>query len=128
MLAVVIGWQLYQMRDLCMTGSKGGSCPALADVDGIRYYVGGSRELVNVDGALTPYGEIAQTNVPEALNETTAYSLAGIDPKLALVGMSTRLVGDARGPYRLLMADLGDSPVWPALCRYLPAGEDVRCN
>ena len=119
-------------RDACLDGTgAGASCPALAVVNGMRYGVGNSTQLVDAEAALTPYGDIERTNVPVHFAEMTAYSLSGVDPALVLVARSSA-TPDAAGPYRLMFViGSGDSDAaWPAICRYLPEDDqaaDDRC-
>jgi len=121
-LLAVVGWQVYQMRDSCMNIASGGSCPALADVSGVRYTVSTGRDLVNVENALTEFGDITQTNVPQMFDGMTVYALGTIDPKALLVARAREEFDPGDGAHRLLFALSGErSGVWPALCDYLPA-------
>ena len=134
--AAAIGFGLmltFVGRDACLDGSgEGASCPALAVVNGTRYGVGTRTQLVDAEDALTPYGDIERTNVPEHFAEMTAYSLSGIDPALVLVARSGPTPDDG-GPYRLMFViGGGDSDAaWPAICRYFPEDKliaDDRCG
>ena len=119
-LLAVIGWQLYQMRDSCMSIAGGGSCPTLADVAGVRYTVSVGQDLVDVEDSMTAHGEIGQTNVPQMFDGMTVYAIDGIDPGALLVARTREEFDRGDGPYRLLFV-FGDerSGVWPTLCEYL---------
>ncbi len=119
-------------RDACLDGvGEGASCPTLAVVNGMRYGVGTSTQLVGAEDALTPYGDIARTNVPDQFAEMTAYSPSGVDPTLVLVARN-RPTSDDSGPYRLMFVTGGDSDAaWPAICRYFTEDQlitDDRCG
>ena len=120
-LLAVIAWQVYQLRDSCMNILSGGSCPTMADVAGVRYYVSTGMDLVDIEDSLTPYSQITQSNVPQQFAESTAYAIAGIDPGVLLVARSSEEFDPGDGAYRLLRTADGDSSVvYPALCRHLP--------
>jgi hypothetical protein len=117
--------------DGCMSGNDSGSCPTLADVNGVRYGVGVAQDLVDIEGALTEYGLIARTNVPDYFFGRTAYSISGIDPALVLVAHNA--VGQTTaGRYRFLFAlDTNTDAAFPALCDYLLVESrqaDPRCS
>lgn len=105
--------------DGCMAASSNGSCPALADVNGVRYAVGAGQNLIGVEPVLFPYGSITKTNVPQVLAEPTAYSISGIDPAVVLVARSAQ-DADSGGAFRLLLVNRESrAAAWPALCQYL---------
>jgi hypothetical protein len=114
-LLVVIGWQVYQMRDPCMTGA-GGACPALADVRGIRYAVSSPTQLDIPPERPWSYGAIELTNVP-SLASAPVMMLADIDPEVLLVA---RVYEEPLEParYRLLLS-VADDGFPPELCNYL---------
>jgi hypothetical protein len=119
----------YYGSDPCLeSGNKGGSCPTLALVDGVRYTVSIGRDLVGTEGALTPYMEITRTNAPEDFAERMTYQLAGVSPSAALVARNAPGPDEDAGAFRLLFA-LGPErdAAWPALCRYLTE-EDRAAN
>jgi hypothetical protein len=119
-LTGAIAWQLYQVRDSCMNVASGGSCPTLADVGNVRYTVSTGQELLDAERALTPYGSITQTNVPQQFAEMQVYALSDIDPAALLVARANEAFDPGDGPYRLLFRLGGNRDgVWPALCDYL---------
>lgn len=123
---VAIGAVLFLGQlDPCMSGSGGGSCPALADVNGVRYYVSSAWDLVNTDGALTPYADISRTNSSMSFLSMTTYALAGVEPGDALVAENNR-TDQHPWKYRLLHSDIGNHAAYPALCRYIRPNDLAR--
>lgn len=117
--------------DPCMTGSEGGgSCPTLADVNGVRYTVGIAHELVEIEPDLTPFAPITRTNVPEQFSEMTTFQIRGIDPADVLVAPAKPVLDEDVAPYRLLYGPTSNR-AYPALCDYIPIqlrlGDD-RCG
>ena len=97
----------------------GAACPAMADVGGVRYSVSVGLDLMEIEGDLTAFAPIAQTNVPSYFAETTVFSVGGIDPTVLLIARAAPLDGDA-GSYRMLSTLRGDhAAAWPQFCRYL---------
>jgi len=117
--------------DPCMRGgSTGGSCPALADVNGLRYSVGVARGIVLTEADVSPYHPISRTNVPDQFSELVAYEITGVDPSTALAAPANHVLDEDDSSFRILWPQPGKSP-FPALCRYLDAAEQsmlVECG
>lgn len=117
-IALVIGPYIGG-GDACMRGSDRGSCPALADVNGVGYSFSVGLALLDIEDDLTSFGDISRTNAPEYFSETTAYSVTGIDPTVLLIARAAPIDGD-EGPYRMLSVLRGDhESMWPEFCQYL---------
>jgi hypothetical protein len=125
-LALGIIWGISVLGNLvggdCMSGSDSASCPALAEVNGVRYSVSASRGVVIGASDLTAYGPITRTNVPGHFSELTAYALTGVAPGAVLAAPATDLIDS---PYRLLTGP-DRASAFPALCRYFNATEQAR--
>ena len=118
--------------DGCMSGNDSGSCPAMAEVNGVRYGVSVESDLVNADPSLSSYGTVTRTNVPTQLApDATVYRFSDIDPGLVLVAR-TASCGDCALRYRLMFVlPSGGDAAFPTLCRYLPETDraaDDRCS
>jgi hypothetical protein len=133
-LALILGmiWAVFYLANLdpCMTGSSGGSCPTLADVNGVRYGVAAAHELVDIASDLTPFAPIARTNVPGYFSDMNTFQIRGIDPTAVLVAPAKPALDEDVGPYRLLYGPNSDR-AFPALCDYIPIElrlDDDRCG
>jgi hypothetical protein len=122
--AIGFGIMFSRIGDSCMNGNDTASCPVLADVDGIRFYVGGPQELINTEGALTPHSTITRTNSPTHFRSKTTYALAGIDPRVLQVAEAAPDSNEP-GQYRLLHP-LNMDAAYPGLCQYFtPADRSI---
>lgn len=95
----------------------GAACPAMADVNGVRYALSGSVDLPGIEPALTPYAPISQSNSSAAFADGTAFAVDGIDPSVLLVARSSPDDGEP-GDYRELWS-LADDPFPVAMCMYM---------
>ena len=119
-IGVVGAVVLLGQVDPCMSGSGSGSCPSLADVNGVRYTVSVGHALRGIEPDLTPYAAISRTNVPGRFAEMQAYAVDGVDPAVLLIARSVIRDGD-EGPYRMLTVLHGDrGSIWPSFCEDLP--------
>ena len=117
---IAFGWKLYQQSS-CINAEIGVSCPDLVDVNGVRYTVSVPMDLVASATALTVYGPVTQTNVPDLSGGSDAYSLADFDPSVLLVARARPPDEGDAGGYRLLFAvDRDQATLWPALCGFIP--------
>ncbi len=118
-------------RDSCLDGSYAGvACPALAEVNGVRYQVAVATELVDLAPVLSPFAPIGRTNVPDDFSELTTFAIAGIDPTAVLAAPARAVREEDVAPYRLLYGP-NSARAYPALCHYIPAekrGDDERCG
>jgi len=121
-LIVAVIWLVRMLGEVgsCMDPGAGGSCPTLADVNGVRYGVSVAHELVDIDAALSPFAPIGRTNVPDHFAEMTTFRILAIDPTAALAAPARAVYDEDVGPYRLLYGPNSLS-AYPALCNYLPA-------
>jgi hypothetical protein len=127
-LALTLGiiWGISVLTNLsdCMNASDDASCPALADVNGVRYFISIARG-VEIDAAdLTAYAPITQTNVPGHFRELTTFTLAGVSPDAALAAPATNVIAGEDSAYRLLSGPERAS-AFPALCEYFNAAEQA---
>lgn len=106
-------------RDACMSGSDRGSCPALADVNGVRYEVSVAHPLIDIDSDLTPFAPISRTNVSGYFSELTTFQIRGFDPTDVLVAPARTALEEDVGPFRLLFGP-NSGRAYPALCDYIP--------
>ena len=95
----------------------GASCPATADVAGVRYAVSGAVDLVQIEDKHTRFAAISATNSGAIFADTTAYAIMGIDPRVLLVA-SSRVSADSPGRYRELWS-LADDPFPVLFCGYM---------
>jgi hypothetical protein len=123
--AVGFGLMFMRLGQDCMSGSDGASCPAVAEVEGVRYYVGSSHDLVNVEGALTPFAQIARTNSSRSFLSMSTYALSGVDPAKVLVAENAPSA-DQAGRYRLLHSELGEAAEHAEVCPYISAADLPR--
>lgn len=93
------------------------SCPAIADVGGMRYAVSGAVDLVEIEDSLSPFAPVSQTNAADAFAELVAYQVEGIDPAVLLI-VPNRIGTENPGHYRELWS-LADDPFPVALCLHL---------
>ena len=59
--------------------------PSGARVAGLEYTVAAARSFKVQSSMLAPYGQVSQIEIGYAFRDRTAFSIAGVDPKLALV-------------------------------------------
>lgn len=104
--------------DPCMNGGGGASCPALADVNGVRYTVSGGEVLESINRALLPYGTMSKTNTPSSFAGSGVMQVAGIDPRALLVAVGAPS-GEPNHGYVLLFGP--DEGAYPAVCEYFPS-------
>ena len=97
----------------------GAACPAMADVNRVRYALSGAVDLVNIEPALRPYAPISQSNSAASFADGTALAIDGIDPTVLLVARSSPDDGEP-GDYRELWS-LTDDPFPVAYCQYMTA-------
>ena len=123
-VAAAVGFGLMALRlgGDCMSTSGGGSCPTLAEVNGVRYSVSVARGIVATDDDVTSYAPIAQTNSPALFAELMAYQLEGISPSALLVAPATQATEEDDSPYRILWGP-DSSSGFPEACRFLSAAE-----
>jgi hypothetical protein len=118
-LAVISVVLFLGNRDGCMSGSDGGSCPALADVNGVRYEISAASQVVDAETALQPAGVVERTNYAPYFLDETVYSLHGVSSRAVLVARA-KDPGSAvvSGDFLLLLGpDRGTA--WPNLCHFL---------
>ncbi len=118
-------------RDSCLDGSTAGvACPALAEVNGVRYQVAVASELLDIAPDLSPFAPIGRTNVPDDFSELNAYAIAGIDPTAVLAAPARAVREEDVAAYRFLYGPNSDR-AFPALCDYIPIDQrerDERCG
>jgi hypothetical protein len=130
--AIGFGLMFSQIgRDACFDGGViGGSCPTLAEVNGVRYTVSVARGVAVAESDVTPYNRIARTNVPDYFKELQTYSLRGISPMAALVAPSKSVLDEDDSEFRLLFGP-DSASAFPALCDFYTDSEkqsDSRCS
>jgi len=118
--------------DGCMSGNDSGSCPTMAEVNGVRYSISVEKQLVHADAALISYGTVTRTNVPQQLApNSTVYRFKNIDPGVVLVAR-TASCGDCALGYRLMFVlPTGGDAAFPALCDFFTEAEkaiDAHCH
>jgi hypothetical protein len=96
----------------------GASCPALADVNGVRYTVSGGEVLESINRVLLPYGTMSRTNAPSFFAGDGVLQVAGIDPKALLVAIGAPS-DEPNHEYVLLFGP--EAGAWPGLCEFIPA-------
>ena len=116
--AVGFALMIGQLGDGCMNGTGLGSCPALADVRGVRYAVSGPVDLVSIEAHVAPYDTIARSNTPTAFSATTALAIDGVDPNVLLLVSAAQSPENLRGAYRELWS-LQDDPFPLAYCAFM---------
>jgi hypothetical protein len=135
--ASAIGFGLMFSRlggDACLDGfgegAAGGACPALAEVQGMRYEVAVATELIDIEADLIPYEEIGRTNVAGDFAQPLTFRIGSIDPTAVIAASARRARDEDVGPYRLLFGPNEDD-AFPALCDYIPLEQreaDTRCG
>jgi len=130
--AIGFGLMFSQLgRDSCFDGGViPGSCPSIAEVNGVRYTISVARGVAVDDADVTPYGRIARTNVPDYFNGLQAYSLPGISPLAVLAARSQPVLDEDDSAYRLMWGP-DSASAFPALCSYYTDAEkqnDSRCG
>lgn len=95
----------------------GGACPAMADVNGVRYAVSGPLDLVGIDSALTRYAQISSAFSSAYFSDPTALAVEGVDPRVLLVARTPPSNEDP-GAFRTLWSMAAD-PFPIAFCQYI---------
>jgi hypothetical protein len=123
-IASAIGFGLMFMRlgQDCMSGSDGASCPALADVNGMRYEVSGARGVTVTAAQLEAYKPITRSNVPGHFTELTTFRVADIAPEAILFAPATHVSDEDDSPYRILWGPEKEA-AYPGICGYLAEAE-----
>ena len=115
----------------CMDGAGGiGSCPALADVNGLRYTVSVAALYPGLEEDLVPFSPITRTNVPGNFAELKTFKIGDLDPTLVLAAPALPVYPEDVGSYRLLFGSNSDA-AFPALCDYFTDEAkfaDERCG
>ena len=108
----------------CLYSSESGSCPTLAEVNGVRYGVSVARGVVVTESGVTLYMPIARTNVPSYFSEQRAYLLSGISPTAVLVAPAAAVLDEDDSRYRLLWGPDAQS-AFPEVCQYFTEREQA---
>jgi hypothetical protein len=103
----------------CNDSFGAGACPALVDVNGVRYGVNGAVNLVNVEEHLIPHGQMVGGSVAY-FSDSTAFAIEGVDPLVYLVGRNSDDDPEEPGEFRELWSVAGH-PFPVGLCVYLTA-------
>jgi len=115
----------------CMDGPGGvGSCPVLADVNGLRYTAGVASQYPGLEADLSAFSPITRTNAPNNFAELVTYRVGDIDPTLVLAAPALPVYPEDVGSYRLLFGSNSDA-AFPALCDYFTDEAkfaDERCG
>jgi len=93
----------------------GAACPAMAEVNAVRYHTTGAIALREIESALIPAGTISRTNAPQYYANLTVFSVAQIDHRAVLVARSA---DGAPAAYVVLWGP-DQVHAWPSFCRYL---------
>ena len=120
--AIGFGLMFSRLGDGCMNGSDSGSCPTLADVNGVRYTVGVARGIEIGSDDVAPYSTIARTNVPDYFSELATYAHSGVPATAVIAAPAAAVLDEDDSPYRLLWGP-DRSSAFPALCRYFSSRE-----
>src|SRR5215213_8434578 len=86
--AIGFGLMFTQIgHDSCLDdrGIVAGSCPSLAEVNGVRYTISVARGVAVEEPDLTAYARINRTNVPDYFRELQTYTIDGIPAAAILV-------------------------------------------
>lgn len=125
MLARLILWAVIGYSVAACTSEPWGcgmnaACPALADINGIRYGVSGAVDLPGIEEHLSPFAVISDTNMDGAFADNTALAIEAIDARALLIVRNNDGPDNEPGDFRELwsLSDEGASP-WPAFCRFM---------
>jgi len=122
--AVGFGLMALRLGGDCMSAGAGGSCPTLAEVNGVRYSVSVARGIIATADDVTAYAPITRTNSPTLFTQQVSFQLDGISPTALLVAPAARVLDEDNSPYRILWGP-NSSSGFPEACRYFDASEQA---